>query len=113
MGSFETSDNHASLDLRPIRVPTRKEDIYGAAREMVEDLSGWEVIESNDEALKLTCRRKGGLLGGTSTIEISVQGPDGIPSATVNVKSTTEGGLLSRDKANVNDFIKPFNRRVC
>jgi len=112
-GSFETNENHPSLDLRPIRVPSRKEDIYGAAREMVADLAGWEVIATDDKALSITCRRKGGLLGGTSTIEIRVEGPDGIPSATVNVKSTTEGGLLSRDKANVNDFVKPFNRRVC
>ena len=68
-GSFETNENHASQDLRPIRVPTRKEDIFGAAREMVEDLAGWEVIATDDKALSITCRRKGGLLGGTSKLK--------------------------------------------
>ena len=73
----------------------------------------WEVVGSDDEKLEITCRKKGGLLGGTATIQILVDGPEGIPSATVNVKSTTEGGLLNRDKANVAEFVKPFHRRVC
>ena len=109
---FETNETHGSRDLQPIKVPTRKEDIYRAAREMVADLE-WEVVGSDDDKLEITCRRKGGLLGGTATILIHVDGPEGIPSATVHVKSTTEGGLLNRDKANVAEFVRPFHRRVC
>jgi len=111
--TVETSPNHENPSLRTISVPTRKEDIFGAAREMIDDLQGWEVVSADEEKLEITCRKKGGVLGGTATIVVSVSGPDGIPSATVNVRSTTEGGLLARDKANVMEFVKPFHRRVC
>ena len=112
-GSFETSDSHRSQYHQPIRVPTLKRDVYGAAKEMVEDLAGWELVSEDAEAGVLTCRKTGGLLGGSSTITVTVEGPDGIPSATVNVRSMSEGGLVSRDKSNVADFVKPFFRRVC
>ena len=112
-GSFETSDSHKSQNHQPIRVPTLKGDVYSAAREMVEDLAGWELISEDPESCVLTCRKSGGLLGGSSTITVTVEGPDGIPSTTVNVRSESEGGLVSRDKSNVADFVKPFFRRVC
>jgi hypothetical protein len=53
------------------------------------------------------------LLGAPSRITITVEGPEGIPSATVNVKSVTAHGLRSRDRANVAEFLEPFRRRVC
>jgi len=113
MGSFETSEQHSSPAHQPVRVPILKEDVYRAAREMVDDLDAWTVVAADDEQLLLRCERKGGLMGGTSTITVSVEGPDGIPSATVNVRSESPGGLLSRDKSNVAEFVKPFHRRVC
>jgi len=113
MGSFETSDQHPSLAHKPVRVPIRKEDVYRAAREMVDDLEAWTVVAADDERLLLRCERKGGLMGATAIITVSVEGPDGIPSATVNVRSESQGGLLSRDKSNVAEFVKPFHRRVC
>lgn len=113
MGSFETDESHSNPSLKPLRVPSRAEGIYDEAKEMVEDLDGWRLVSADDEARVLTCERKGGLLGGTATITIRVEGPDDIPSTTVSVKSETAGGLRSRDKANVMEFTKPFHRRVC
>ena len=113
MGSFETSDRHSSASHQPIRVPIRKEELFQSAREMVEDLGGWELQSEDAEALVLECVKQGGLLGGTSRITISVEGPDGLPSATVNVRSVTDGGLLASDKSIVAEFVKPFHRRVC
>lgn len=112
-GSFETDERHSEQSLKPLRVPTRKEDIYGEAKDMVADLPLWELVRTDDEALTLTCQRRGGFLRGDSVITIRVDGPAGIPSATVTVKSETRGGLLSRDKANVQEFMRPFRRRVC
>lgn len=113
MGSFETSDEHANQAHRPIRVPMRREDLFGQAREMAEDLAGWSIVEADEEALTLRCERKGGLLGGKARITVTVEGPEGIPSATLNVRSESEGGLLSRDKSVVAEFVEPFHRRVC
>ena len=113
MGSFETDDQHSNPSLKPLRVASLREGIYEQAKEMVDDLDGWTLKSADDEARVLTCERKGGLLGGTATITITVDGPEGIPSTTVSVKSETAGGLRSRDKANVLEFTKPFHRRVC
>jgi len=113
MGSFATSDDHKSQHHKPIRVPTLKGDVYQAAKEMVEDLSGWAVVSEDAEGGVITCRKGNGVLGGTSTIQISVEGPEGIPSTTVNVTSESQGGLLSRDKGNVAEFVRPFFRRIC
>lgn len=112
-GSFETSPSNSSPNHQPLQVATLKGDLFGAAKEMVEDLPRWELLSEDEEAGVLTCRRNGGFLGGSSTITITFEAPDGIPATTVNVKSVTEGGLLSRDKANVAEFLKPYNRRVC
>jgi hypothetical protein len=109
---FETAEGHADQDLQPLRVPTRKEEIYDEAKTMVGDLDGWKLVQADDDALVLTCERKGGLLRAAAKVTIRVDGPDGIPSATVTVRSETDGGL-SRDKANVQEFLRPFRRRVC
>lgn len=112
-GSFETSDQHGNVHLRPIRVPTRKEEIFRQALEMVEALEAWELVSEDADTGTIVCRRPGGLMAGRADITVRVEGPDGIPSSTVNVRSVTEGGLRSRDKANVLEFVKPFTRRVC
>jgi hypothetical protein len=112
-GSFETSDGHGSVHLRPIRVPTRKEDIFREALEMVDALEAWELVSQDPATCTIVCRRPGGLMSGAADITVRVDGPDGIPSSTVHVKSVSQSGLRSRDKANVLEFVKPFTRRVC
>lgn len=113
MGAFETSDGHSDPSLRPLRVPALKGGIYAEAKTMVGDLAGWTLVQADDEALVLRCERKPGLLAGRARVTIRVEGPDGIPSATVHVRSESDGGLLSRDKACVAEFLGPFTRRVC
>lgn len=113
MGSFATSDEHKNRNHQPIRVPTQQGHIYGAAKEMIDDLDGWEIVSEDEAKHELVCKKSNGFLGGTSTITITVEGPDGVPSSTVNVRSESEGGLLSKDKGNVAEFIRPFFRRVC
>jgi len=113
MGSFETNDAHAHPSLRPLRVPARKEGVYAEARNMVADLAGWQLVAADDRQLVLTCERKGGLLAGPACITVTIEGPDGIPSSTVHVRSVTEKGWISRDRTNVLEFMKPFHRRVC
>ena len=113
-GSFETSPSEKSAHCQPLQLPTLMPDLYGAAKEMVEDL-GWELRSEELESVKgtLVCVRKGGLLSGDSTITITLEAPEGIPATTINVRSVTDGGLASRDKKNVVEFMKPYNRRVC
>jgi hypothetical protein len=113
MGSFATSDEHKNKNHQPIRVPTQKGHIYQAAREMIEDLDGWQLVSEDEAAGRLVVKKSNGFLGGTSTVTVSIEGPDGVPSATVNVRSESEGGLLSKDKSNVAEFVRPFFRRVC
>ena len=112
-GSFQTDDGHSNERLRPLRVPMRKEHIFGAARELVEDLASWTVESADEESMTLVCTRGGGLFSGPSRVTIRVEGPDEIPNSTVHVHSETEQGLLKRDKANVLEFMLPFHRRVC
>lgn len=112
-GSFETNDKETSQHLRPLRVPSLPSGIYGRAKEMVNDLPDWSLVSEDEASGTLICERKARLLGGTSRITIRVEGPEGIPSTTVSIKSETSGGLLSHDKANVGEFMKPFHRRVC
>ena len=109
---FETKDEHPGRWQRPVRVPARKQDIFGAAKEMCEDLESWRVLEVDEGGLRITCERKNGLLGGTSRIQVWVEGPDDIPSCTTNA-SSDGGGIVNRDKANVAEFIKKFTMRVC
>jgi len=111
VGSFETSEAHTNRNHQPIRVPSLKGDIYGAAKEMCEDLDGWSLSSADESALTITCQKKNGMLGGMSTITVRVEGPDGIPSSTTHVRSESSG-LLSRDKSNVAEFVKKFTMRV-
>jgi hypothetical protein len=46
-------------------------------------------------------------------VTITVEGPEGMPSSTVNVRSESDAGLFARDKSIVADFVRPFRRRVC
>ena len=99
--------------VQPLRVAVRKEYLFDAARELVEDLSSWTLAAADEESTTLVCTRGGGFLGGSSRVTIRVEGPDEIPNSTVHVSSVTEQGLLKRDKANVLEFMVPFHLRVC
>ena len=113
-GSFATSDEHSRLELKPLRVAIRKEDVYAEARNLAADLPGWRIVSADDERQVLVCERRGGVLSGTSTVTITFEGPEGIPSTTVNARSVSTGGLpgLARDRAAVLEFMRPFHRRV-
>lgn len=111
MGSFQTSESNSSRWHQPVRVPIRKQDIYESAKEMCEDLA-WKVLSADQDALKITCERSGGFLGGTARIVVSVTGPDGIPSSETNVLSESSGAVLAKDKSIVAEFVKKFSMRV-
>jgi hypothetical protein len=112
-GSFATSEQHSHFNLKPLAVASLKRGVYEEARDLAGDLPGWCVLTADDEHLRITCERKGGTFAGTATVTITCEGPDGIPSTVVNVKSETSSGLLSRDRKNVLEFMKLFHRRVC
>ncbi len=109
--SFQTDERHGNANLRPVRVPRGKLDIYAAARELCEDL-GWEILGADEARLALRCRRRNGWLAGTSSIEVWVEGPDGIPTSTTHVRSSSSGGLLPKDRAIVEEFVRKFTMRV-
>jgi hypothetical protein len=113
LGGYETSEGNARAELRPLRVAMRREELFAEARTMVEDLPRWTLERADEAALELVARRAGGLLGGQATVTIRVEGPEGIPSATLHVGSNSSGGLLANDKAVVLEFMTPFTRRVC
>jgi len=79
---------------------------------MVEDLPGWSVQSVDKEGLSATCVRNNGPLRGTSTIVVTVEGPDGIPNSQTHCCSESSGGLFSRDKANVSEFTRKFWMRM-
>src|SRR5262245_35780580 len=112
MGSFETRDDEKQAHLRPLRVAVRREDVYAEAKTMVGDLAGWTLVQADDQALVLHCERRAGLLGGAAKVTVKVEGPDGIPSATVSLRCESDSGLFARDKAIVREFLEPFSRRV-
>ncbi len=112
-GSFETTDDAPSPSLQTLRVAALKDGIWQEALNLVEDLPGWKVLAVDEPRGAITCQRDRGVLGGKATVVITVSGPEGMPSTTVHLKSESDGGLLSRDKANVAEFLKPFHRRVC
>ncbi|MBM3977660.1 MAG: DUF1499 domain-containing protein [Planctomycetes bacterium] len=112
MGTFETSDQHGDRAHRPLRVPTRKEHIYREALELIECLAGWKMLSQDKEKGLIQCEKAGGMLGGKAEIQVSVQGSDEHPTTEVNVRCTSTGGLFSRDKAIVTEFMTPFIRRV-
>ena len=110
--SFRTDDAHGE-DLAPVRAAIRKEYVFQEAKNLVDDLPAWTLLESDEEGFVLTCERRGGLLGGSARITIRCEGPADIPSTEVVVESVSEGGLRARDRANVAEFVRPFRRRIC
>ena len=112
MGRFQTDAGHPNRWHQPVRVPVGKADVFRAAREMVDDLVGWEVESVDEEALTIVCRKRGGLLGGTSRIVVRVDGPDGIPNSETHCSSESTGALLPRDRKNVAEFVRKFWMRV-
>jgi hypothetical protein len=113
MASFETRDLHSHERLRPLRVAMAREALFEEARIMVGDLPAWRLIEADPAGLRLLCLRDGGWLRGKARITLQIEGPAGIPSASLIVRSETNGALLPRDRANVLEFMQPFHRRVC
>ena len=89
-----------------------KADAFSSAQEMVADLDGWSDVKVDAEALSLTCSRKGSLLFKGSEIRVWCEGPDGMPSSTTHCESKGLSGLLSRDKANVAEFVRKLYMRV-
>jgi hypothetical protein len=111
--AFETREDASDERLRPLRVAIRPDQTFESACEMAADLPGWSVASCDPVARVLVCRKPGGFLGGVATITIRCEGPADLPSTTVHVRSTSEGGLLARDRAHVLEFLTPFIRRVC
>ena len=112
MGKFETSLDHAARWHQPVCVPRGRDDIFGAAREMVDDLDGWTVTSIDEEVFTIHCEKNNGFLSGTSKSIVSVEGPEGIPNSETHCCSESSGGIRSRDKANVREFIEKFWMRV-
>jgi hypothetical protein len=112
-GSFSTSDQHAHFNLKPLAVASLKRGVYEEAKDLASELAGWRVVSADEARLVIVCERAGGVLSGPSTVTITFDGPDGIPSTTVNVRSESRRGLMSRDRQNVLEFMRPFHRRVC
>lgn len=110
---FQTSDSHAASDLKPVRVAALSGGVFEEARTLAAELPGWRVLEADAGSGCIVCAKDNGLLRGKARITISVESPAGIPSTTVNVRSESSGGLLSCDRANVAQFVRPFHRRVC
>lgn len=113
--SFATSDAHGNFHLKPLRVASLKGGVWQEAKDLAEALPGWTVLACDDEAMVLTCERRGGALAGTARVTVTVEGPEGVPSTTVHVRSQSEGGFpgFARDRSVVLEFMKLFHRRVC
>jgi len=110
---FETSDDHAQPHLKPLRVAMRVEAVWDEVKNQVEDLDGWSITNADDAQHVLVCRRRKRFLSGDAQVTIRCEGPADLPSTTVLVRSETAGGMITRDKANILEFIVPFERRVC
>ena len=111
--TFQTEDRHAQQLLKPLRVAGTQASVFQEARNLASELPGWKVLEVDESKLSIRCERAGGFLRGAALVTITVEGPAGIPSATVNVRSETRGGPFARDRANVLEFMRRFERRVC
>ncbi|MBL8803572.1 MAG: hypothetical protein JNN27_16340 [Planctomycetes bacterium] len=111
MASFRTTDDESDAVLRPMRVAVRREDVFAEAKDMVADLAAWKLVREDAERLELHCERSGGLLGGAASVRIRVEGPDGIPSATLTLECEASG-LFGRAKQVAREFLEPFRRRV-
>ena len=77
--SFTTSDAHAELDLRPVRVPMRRESVFEEACNLASELPGWRVLGSDEKDLVLRCERSGGFLGTRSADAIVGYDDHGVP----------------------------------
>ena len=110
--SFESSDNHSQQHLKPLRVPSLKDGIYSTAKELVDDLPGWSLLSEDESGGVLQCERKARPLSSPSRVTIKVEGPEGVPSTTVTLRSESDGGLRKCDKANIIEFMKLLHRRV-
>ncbi len=115
MSSFESSDLHTHPRLQPLRVALTKQGLFEEAATMAKDLGrrGWRVLSVDESKLSIECERRGGFLRGNARITLQVEGPDGVPSAVLHVRSHTPNALWPRDRANVLEFMVPFHRRVC
>ncbi|MDA1265566.1 MAG: hypothetical protein O2816_10855 [Planctomycetota bacterium] len=112
MGRFETNESHPNRWHQPVRVPQNKGGVFGSAKEMVDDLPGWDLQSVDEDACTITVKKKGGFLGGEATIVVRVEGPDDMPNSATHCSSESSGGLLSKDKANVAEFTKKFYMRI-
>jgi hypothetical protein len=110
MGAFETRDDEPDPVLRPLRVAVLRDEVYAEAKTMVSDL-GWKLLQADALSRELVCERRGGFLAAPAKVTIRVDGPDGIPSATVRARSESRG-LFARDRRIVREFLEPFRRRV-
>jgi len=110
MAVFATTDSESDPVLRPMRVAVRREDVFSEARDMVADLPGWRLVREDSAALELHCERTG-RLGCVARIVVRVEGPEGIPSASVTLRGETSGLFASARRA-VREFLEPFRRRV-
>lgn len=111
MASFRTTDDESDAVLRPMRVAVRREDVFAEAKDMVADLAAWKLVREDAERLELHCERAGGLLMSAAQVRIRVEGPDGIPSATLTLECDSSG-LFARAKQVAREFLEPFRRRV-
>lgn len=110
--SFSTDDASSDLDLRPARVPMRRDALFEEARDLASELPGWRVVRADERELVIVCERAGGLLAPVSTVTLRVEGPADLPSAALHCTSESRGGLFARDRRNVLEFMTPFHRRV-
>ena len=110
--SFRTSDGDPNPDLRPVRVPQRREEVFSEARNLAGDLPGWRILEEDESGGVLVCERAGGFLAAPSRVTFRFEGPANLPSTTVIAESESDGGLFARDRARVLEFMKLLHRRV-
>ncbi len=109
---FETNDSESNPLLRPLRVPSLGEGILKAARELVDDLPDWKLIEADEQAGRLVAERAARILSAKSKVTIRVESPEGVPSTTVSLRSESDGGLRKGDRANALEFMRLLMRRV-
>lgn len=110
--SFRTSDGDPNPDLRPLRVPQRREEVFSEARNLAGELPGWSILEEDESRGVLVCERAGSLLAPASRVTFTFEGPANLPSTTVNAHSESAVGVLARDRARVLEFMKLLHRRV-
>ena len=109
---FETNDSESNHLLRPLRVPSLRDGIMQTARELVDDLPEWTLVTDDEAAGRLVCERKARLLSAQSTVTLSFESTEGVPSTTVHLRSESTGGLRKGDRANALEFLRLFHRRV-